>query len=413
MILHALRVAAALALLLAAGGALPAEAQEGTEGGFKVGNARVRPQLDVGWGIDSAAGYFPSSPYAASNKLAPEWVARIRPGAQATLPTSIADLSGGVALDLVWLTGLLSPGSSSASRLLGDLNLAARFNPRGPFGFQVEERLVRSDRTSNPGAGLGLVSFRNDVRLSAPMKPGGGALELTPAVAYGLELFSPIVNRDIDSCAGDAVCQASAVSQSNFHNLRAELMGSYRFLPRTSLLLDSSFDARSYFYASGNPGAMMLRAGAGVAGMLLPKVAGLVKVGYARNFVGTANTVIGQLEATYLFNTRSSVQVGYLRSVEPIPTYGTMGDDRAYVGASYALGEKIRVHGNLAFDYLTFGSARTDLVFAASPSADYQVTRWFRASLSYAFTARTSNASTVSTLNMLRHDAQVRASFAW
>lgn len=413
MTVRAPRVPAALVLLLTAGGALPARAQEAVDTGFKVGNARVHPQLDVAWGYDSAAGFFPTSPLAATNGLAPEWVARIRPGARALLPTSIAEVSAGLALDMVWLTGLLSPGSSSASRLLGEVSLGARFNPRGPFGFQVEERLVRSDRTGNPGAGLGVVSFRNDVRLSAPMKPGGGALEIVPAVAYGVELFSSIVDQDLPGCTDDALCKASGASLSNFHNLRAELMGSYRFLPRTSLLLDSSFDGRSYFYAAGNPGALMLRAGAGLAGMLLPKVAGLVKVGYARNFAGATNTVIGQLEVSYLFNTRSSVLVGYLRNVDPTPSYGTLGDDRGYVGVNYALGEKLRLTGNLSFDYLTFGTSRADMVFAASPSAEYTVTRWLRASLGYTLTARSTNASNLSTLNLLRHDVQLRASLAW
>jgi len=413
MKVRAPRVTAVLALLLAAGGALPVHAQEGTESGFKVGNARVRPQLDVGWGIDSAAGYFPSSPNAAKNGLAPEWVARVRPGAQAFMPTSIADLSGGAALDLVLLTGILSPGSMSASRLLGELSLGARFNPRGPFGFLVEERLTRSDRTSNPGSGIGVLSLRNDVRLSAPLKPGGGALELTPAVGYGLELFSPIVNQDIKDCADASLCTASGVSQSNFHNLRAELIGSYRFLPRTSVLLDSTFDGRSYFTATGNQSAMMLRASAGLAGMLLPKVAGLIKAGYARDFAGTTNTVIGQLEASYLLNTRSSVRVGYLRNVDPVPRYGSLGDDRGYAGATYALGEKLVLSGNLMFDYLTFGSARQDMVFTLNPSAEYPVTRWLRESLGYNFSARSTNASNLSTLNLVRHDAQLRLNFSW
>lgn len=319
MNVRASRVAAALALIAALGVALPARAQQGRERGFKVGNARVIPQLDVSWGIDSAAGYFPTSPSAASNGLAPEWIARIRPGAQAVLPTSVADLSGSAGLDLVWLTGLLSPGSSAASRLMGDLTLGAHFNPRGALGFLVEDRLSRSDRTSNPSAGLGLVSLRNDVRLSAPLKPGGGALELTPALSHGIELFSALVNQDIPGCTDAAVCTAAGASRSNFQNFRAELMGSYRFLPRTSVLLDSSFDARSYFDSSSNPGALMLRVSGGLSGMLLPKIAGLVKVGYARNFAGSTNTVIGQLEGSYLLSTRSSVQLGYLRNAEPTP----------------------------------------------------------------------------------------------
>jgi len=413
MNVRASRAAAALALLVAAGGALPAEAQQAAETGFKVGNARIHPQLDVGWGIDSAAGYFPTSPSAAANGLAPEWIARIRPGAQATLPTSIADLSGNATLDLVWLTGLLSPGSSAASRLMGELGLAARFNPRGAFGFLVEERLTRSDRTSNPAAGIGVVSLRNDVRLSAPMKPGGGALELTPAVAYGVELFSPIVNQDIPGCADASLCTAAGASLSNFQNLRAELMGSYRFLPRTSVLLDSSFDGRSYFNPAGNAGAMMLRASTGLTGMLLPRVAGLLKVGYGRNFAGSTNTVIGQVEGTYLLSNRSSVRLGYLRNVEPVPVYGTMNDDRAYTGVTYAIGEKLVLNGGLSFDYLSFGTSRQDMVFAVTPTADYTLTRWMKASLAYVLTARTTNASALSTLNLVRHDAQLRLNFSW
>ncbi|MEN9797818.1 MAG: hypothetical protein RL653_1514 [Pseudomonadota bacterium] len=406
--------AALLALLTAAGGALPAHAQATVESGIKVGAARLRPGLELGWGYDSAVGYFPTSPAAASNGLAPEWVARIAPSLGAVLSTPIADLSGNARLDFVWFTGLLSPGSQAASRLQGELDLSARFNPNGPFGFLVQERLTRSDRTSNVGAGLGVLSLRNDIRLSAPMKPGGGALEITPAAIYAVELFSPVVNQDIPGCTDPSVCTAAGVAQGNFHNLRGELTSSYRFLPRTSLVLDAGYDARMYFTAATNRNTNLLRATLGLAGLVLPRFSGLLKLGWGQDFAGSTMSVIGQAEVTYHVNTRSLARAGYMRNVEPMPIYGVMVDDRGYIAATYHVGEKLVLTGTLSLDYLSFEApARRDLVFAFSPTADYTVTRWLKAGLQYGFSARSSSASTLATLNLARHDLALRFTFAF
>jgi hypothetical protein len=246
------------------------------------------------------------------------------------------------------------------------------------------------------------------------MKPGGGALEITPAAIYAVELFSPVVNQDIPGCTDPAVCTSTGVAQSNFHNLRGELTSSYRFLPRTSLLLDAGYDARMYFTAATNRNTNLLRATLGVAGLVLPRISGLLKIGWGQDFAGATMSVIGQAEVTYHLNTRSMARAGYSRSVEPMPTYGVMVDDRGYLGATYHLGEKLVFTGTLSLDYLSFEApARRDLVFAFTPSAEYTVTRWLKAGLLYGFSARTSSASTLATLNLTRHDAALRFTFAW
>jgi hypothetical protein len=53
------------------------------------------------------------------------------------------------------------------------------------------------------------------------------------------------------------------------------------------------------------------------------------------------------------------------------------------------------------------------MVFAVTPTADYTLTRWMKVSLAYVLTARTTNASALSTLNLVRHDAQLRLNFSW
>lgn len=379
------------------------------ENGIKMGEGRVHPYFDLELRFDSAALAVVPRGAPAPTSVAPEAIGHFRPGFRLEVPSSFTDFSLNANVDYVWYTGLLSPNSNRASRLEAGADLAAVFNKSGAVSFELGDRFSRSDRTTNAAVAVGVISLFNEVRAALSIRPGGGALEVTPSGAYALEFFSPIV-------ADEPGCGPQGCSVFNYQNIRGGLAARYRFLPKTALILDATYDVRSYFAAAQNQPAQLLKAQTGLAGLISPKIALLLKAGWAQDFVGAARTVVGHAELSYLINDRSNVKFGYLRSIEPVPIFGSFGDDRGYVETNLIFAEKMRVQGYAAFDYLSYYSATnprrdTNVTFSLSP--EYSFTRWFKGAVAYTLTVRSSDRATSATLNFTRHEGLIRATFQY
>ncbi|MFL5319062.1 MAG: outer membrane beta-barrel protein [Myxococcaceae bacterium] len=372
------------------------------ENGIKMGEGRVHPYFDLETHYDSAA--WSNTPKGTTNtQIFGEVVNHFRPGFRLDLPATAVDMSLNANVDYVWYTGLLNAQDTQASRLEAGADLAANFNKNGPVGFEVGDRFSRSDRTSNAAIAIGVISLFNEIRAGIPIKPGGGALELDPTVGYAVEFFSPI--------AGNTPLQDPKTF--NYQNVRFGLGGRYRFLPKTAIVLDASYDLRSYFSA-GNLPAQLLKAETGLAGLVSPKIALLLKLGWAQDFAGRARSLIGHGELNYFLNERSNVKFGYLRSIDPVPLFGSFGDDRGYVEANLMMAEKLRMQGYAAFDYLTYyGVARHDTSVTFSLSPEYTLTRWFKLGAAYTLSVRSSDQVTSATLNFTRHEGLLRATFQY
>lgn len=382
------------------------------ENGIKMGEGRVHPYFDMELRFDSAALAVVPRGAPAPTSVAPEIIGHFRPGFRLEVPSSFTDFSLNANVDYVWYTGLLSPSSGRASRLEAGADLAAVFNKSGAVSFELADRFSRSDRTTNAAVAVGVISLFNEVRAALSIRPGGGALELTPSGAYALEFFSPIV-------PDEPGCGAAGCAIFNYQNIRAGLAGRYRFLPKTAIVLDATYDVRSYFSAANNQAARLLKAQTGLAGLISPKIALLLKAGWAQDFIGAARTVIGHAELSYLINDRSNVKFGYLRSIEPVPVFGSFGDDRGYVETNLIFGEKLRIQGYAAFDYLSYygaataGSGRHDTNVTFTLSPEYSFTRWFKGAVAYTLSVRSSDQATSATLNFTRHEGLIRATFQY
>lgn len=385
--------------------------------GIKLGEARVHPYFDLELRYDSAAGFFPRG--GVIDGLQPEILAHFRPGLKLELPSDTVQLNLNGNVDYVYFTGLLTPNSQAASRLEGSADLSALFNRKGWINFELADHFSRSDRTTTAVVGVGVYSLFNEARASLPIKPGGGALELTPKGAIGLELFTPISLLPVPGCSGDVTCLPDAVRGMSYLNLRAGLSGKWRFLPKTAVVIDSTFDMRSYLTAvagTSNPPALLLKATAGLAGLLTTKTSVVAKAGWGHDFgEGAANTLVAHLELTYLVNEFSHVKVGYLRNVEPVPTYGSFGDDRGYVDSRMFLIGRLTLHGYAAFDYLSFyrASGRADTVFTIDLGPEYELFPWLIGAAGYSLSTRGSNQSSAPTVNFTRHEAYVRVTFTY
>lgn len=382
--------------------------------GIKVGEGRLHPYFDLELRFDSAAGFFNTTGTAL--ELKPEAVTHFRPGLKLDVPGQSVALNLDGNVDYLWYTGLLTSGSSSASRLQAAADASALFNPGGNLELDLSDHFARSDRTHNTALGVGVLSLFNEALAAIPIRPGGRALEIVPAVGFSFENFKSISGAPVPGCS-DITCDPAQVGAMNYQNLRFNLDARWRFLPKTAFTLNSQLDSRSYSAGtSGNPPATLLKASVGLAGLISTKVATVARVGWGHDLQSSgAHTLIGQLEFNYLVNELSHVKFGYLRNLEPVPTFGIYGDDRAYLETRFFLSGRMTFRGYAAFDYLTFysNSGRKDSNATLDLGPEYQLTPWLIGAVGYVLNARASNLSNAASVNFTRHEAYVRATFIY
>lgn len=382
--------------------------------GFKVGEGRLHLYLELEGHFNSAAGFFDSqNPLVVS----PELVAYFRPGTRYELatPSTRVNFNGNVGYALY--TGLLSSNSRAASHVEAAVGLDTAFNQDGAVEFQVGDNLTRSDRTQNAALSIGVLSLYNSLRAALPIHPGGRALEFTPSLTWGVELFDPLAQGDITqgNCdPTDASCNSGIVSQMNYSNLNANFNTRWRFFPKTALTVDVGYDWRTYFSgASGTAAARLLSGTAGMVGLISSHISVTAKLGWAHDFSNSgASTLLAQAELAYL-HSNFSVRAGYLRTVQPVPVYGTNGDDRGYLEGQFETG-RFKLIGSGTFDYLTFygTQGRKDMVVSASLSPQYAITTFFSVAVGYNFQWRTSTANSLAS-QFTRHEAFLRLTVAY
>lgn len=393
----------ARAVLLVALVAAPALAQVPTAPGVKVGEGRLHPFLQVDGRFDSQVGYF--------NLLnaSPELILHVRPGLNFNLDNDSTMVAFDGAAEYLWYTGLLTPASRQLSRVQANVGLDARFNRDGAAEVQISDRLTRSDRTQNPAVPIGVISLFNSARLAVPIHPGGRALEVTPSVAFGLEFFDPLLTGTIPGCTS---CDASSVAQMNYGNLNFGLSSRWKFLPKTAVVLDASFDYRLYFNASANLPGMVLRVQTGLVGLISPRISVTLLAGYGGNLAAAAplHSAIGHAELAYLPTENTRVALGYMRTVQPVSTLGSFIDDRGYLQGRVGLwGGRLTLTADVSADYFWYflPTPRNDLLLSVGAGPSVVITSWLTASASYRLGYRYSPA----TVSYARHEAILNLNF--
>lgn len=383
--------------------------------GLKVGNGRLHLTFDFETRYDSAAGYFPPpdnvDPTVVSNQLSGEAVMHIRPGLKLELPGSKLDLDFKGYADYVHYTGLFSPGSTNTSRVEAMADLSITYDREAPIGVELTDHLQRSDQTSSVALGAGVLSLYNEAQLKVPIRPGGGAFEVTPQLAWGLEHFKATGALAPVGCDGPE-CDPDLVSTFDYSNVRAGLNARWRFLPKTAVVVDTDFNVRTY--AEGRtPTALLMHARAGLAGLVTPKISVTATMGWGKDF-GTvaASSLLAQLEANYLLSQTASLKAGYARTLEPVAYLGMFRDDRGYMEAQALLGGRLTVRGLATFDRLSFEGDRRDTLFKLDIGPQYQFEKWLIFGAGYLLGVRSSSMAGAG-INYSRHEGYVRVSVVY
>jgi len=195
--------------------------------------------------------------------------------------------------------------------------------------------------------------------------------------------------------------------EDRYENIFA-VKGSYRFLPKTSLLLEYNLGGVKY-YTSDNPNADYHQGFVGIEGKLTAKSLATIKVGYqARNykrqgvpdFYGLVTTV----SVAERFTARDMAQLAFLRSTAE-STYGVNNyyeANRLVANHSHEFTKSFSSTLSGAYQFNTYpketteGSEtkkRRDTLWSAGVLFNYKLRKWVSFELGYRYEGRESNFS--------------------
>jgi len=373
-------VAIAVAMLASA-----AFAQADAPTGFKVGDGRFHLGASLSFGYDSYVGNFPVA-NTTPVQFKQEGDLLLIPSALVgfDLDTKSTGVHFNGSAGYYTFLGALSGHTPDASHIDANLGLQTAFNRDGPVEVQLGDNLVRSDRTQNVAIGIGVLSLYNNARLGVPIHPGGGALEITPNVAWSVEFFEPLLGGS-----------SNTLNTMNYSALTGGLGARWRFLPKTALVFDGNFVYQSYWQGPVNPDAGLLKAQIGLAGLISTKLSVLAMIGWGFDFIGQkANTLIAQAEISFLLNEFFTTKFGYVRTLAPVPVFGAYQDDRGYAELRFTVARFFAaITGGV--DYLTFYKLtaadvdRHDLLANVTVGPGVRILPWLTVSANYSFYYRT------------------------
>jgi hypothetical protein len=358
--------------------------------GVKVGPGRLHPFLEVEGRYDS------NVVLGRSGQQIGDLVFHFRPGFNFEMGNETVAVNLSSKLDWAQFTGV-ERDTTDLSRLYAEANLGVGYNRAGTIGIELAESFRRSDRTPSISVGTAVVSNLNDLGLKVPIRPGGGALVVTPAVGWQVESFEPFSSSSV-SCAGDPSCDPTFLDNLGYHQLSFGADARWKFFPRTALVFDTTYFRRIPFDEATSLAIGGLKLNAGLAGLVSTRLAATVKVGYGDTF-GTASesyrTWLANAELEYLTQGVGGARIGYLHDfhADPGKQLGLYGLHRIYGGGKLLLLNMITLQLTAGLEFLDYPLAPADASTAlvrVSPSVDIEVAKWLYAGGGYTFTNRAS-----------------------
>ena len=367
---------------LLAGASLTAMASPGD--GIRLGGSegRLHPFIELEGRWDSKA-YVDPNPATAND--AADFIIHIRPGLKLSVPGDMTSVDLSAALDVAQYMGNTDPITKDLSKVYAEAELGVTVNKNGVVGLELDDTFRRSDRPQALSLGAGVVSNYNVLDLRVPFRPGGGALTLNVNGGWALETYEALVT---GNCTGspDPLC---AVKDLGYNELRAGAGVAWKFLPRTSALLDFGYFKRMPDLATAADPAGF-RVTTGLTGLITPHVGATLKAGYG----SAGSTAVSESLGTWLATaevewqpsetTRVSLGYGHDLTVDPAAQYET---NKLNAEARQLVAGRVALALSVGFDQLAYKTG-SNTILRVSPTVGVEVTRWLRAELGYAYTDR-------------------------
>jgi hypothetical protein len=311
-------------------------------------------------GADLGVG-FDTNPYAVpfdnNSSATGDIVLRLRPRAALDVDGSLLSFRGTAWLDWGALPGALIETTRSfllyQSLISGDLEL----NRGGMFSLAVGDTLSWNNDPGITSIGTLLNRIHNQLRAGLGFKPGGGTLSFRLSYAFD---FLKYLDVPFDNAINGLIAKGELDTIANTLSLRAD----YRFLPKTGFFAMLSGGWQTYPFAVGQQDAFPVSLLVGAQGQILPRLAGLVSVGYSNPLIlsgagietATLVGVVGQAELQWSPTATTQLAGGFQRTFAPVALYQFAGNNRAYVSFNQILLSRFALNVGASYSYFQFGS---------------------------------------------------------
>ncbi len=381
--------------------------------GFKIGEAgRLHLTLEFDGLYDSNAFY------AQGGAPVGAWLVDVIPGLELKVAGNTASLDLKGNLDV---KQYLTEAAKDLSRVFGNASLSASVNREGSVGGELTDTFSHSDQTPSLSVAQAVISNHNDLKLAVPIRPGGGALDLTLAGQWVLETFEQYVSATGCDPALNPTCIPSTIADYGYNQYAGAAEVRWRFLPRTALVL-----AGDYFQRTPNDRTVSLpvnglRVNAGLAGLVTSRVAVTLKGGWGTAFDSPGfnwSTWLANLEAQYVTQGPLGAKIGYLHDFRADPglEYSLYALNRVYAEGKMLLAGKLTLRANLSWDAVEYiiNSVKSSIL-TLDLGADYELLRWLYVGATYTLTSRTSSglAGPVPAFDYTRQLGGLRVVFAY
>lgn len=278
-----------------------------------------------------------------------------------------------------------------------DAQLALGILPGRPFSINITEDFGRSIRpfAENTDPGASYARIQNNAGLQLNFATTGEVLKIAVGYQFGLNFFE------------DSLFQFGNSFQ---HTLT--LSETFRFLPQTALVHDTTFAVTDYYNPAGALDPLVLdgyrvRTRVGINGAFTPEFSVLAMVGYtagffespARMFDQEYESIAVQLEARWQIERNARLSFGYDRDFQPSFIGNWYSRDRGYAAFQYLIGGSFMLGIDASVSYYQFGviesagggmlgttPTREDIRLIGSLFGEYRFTDWLGVNATFTYT---------------------------
>jgi len=397
-------------LVAAAGLALVPSARADGEG-FKIGEAG-RLHLFVG----VSAGYDSNALYTTGGSPLGSGVIDVAPGFKLDVAGRMLELRLDGSLDYKWY---LESQASDLSHLFGGAKLGLTVNKDGAVGLRLDDIFTSSPNTTSLSLAQSAISNYNVLDVAVPLRPGGGALAITPSGQWILQSFEPYgpVAVACDPLI-DPTCTNANIGKYGYNQVGAGLQAKWAFLPRTALLVEGGWFDRIPNDDQLSYPVQGWRAWGGAVGLITAHLSATLKGGYGGVFASapvSGGTWLLNAEIQYQSQGVLDAKIGYLHdfAADIGLAYSVYYYDRVYGDLRWMLGRfTAKLAGNWQYVRYVLNDV-TGPVVDVTPGLDYEIARWAYVGGYYTYTYRSSSQASVPAFNYTRNQVFGTLRLVW
>ena len=330
--------------------------------GFKLGEGRLHPFIELDAHQVHNPGRFPADAFNGSpsvpSRYRNDFYFVVRPGVDYKLPSPKLEIGA-----TAYVERQEYINAEDFSSWQGGLGGTLHYNKEGPFQLRVNQLLTRSAAPGNQTFVQRFNHWTENLSVGADFIPGGGALKLTAEMAVFLDEYDDSNSNQVDPV------------YLNNERYSPLVRAAWAFLPKTQVFVEGGASFAN-FRSVDDPNVQSLNAdswvyhgSAGLNGIITPKISALAKVGFTGiNTDGsvaatdvTKNTVGAQAEATWNITTINKLRLGGARQIDPVSIFLFATTWKAYARYDHLIASRLNVSLGAEYANLHYGRNVSDL----------------------------------------------------